>query len=307
VNRARDRTAPPPAATGQRGFALLALLFAGVLGAAGWLAAGQPRTDDTRAERALSAGERERRAGDALMAHATLYADLYGPTGAGPGHLACPDRHRAAGSIEPADRLPLAGPDPPCAGRPAAVGALPLHITVGRLRAGIDPSPPGGAALAYRVDAAVVNNPRDRPINARNLPAVLARIGARTSGAPLSLRRRVTGPAMRRRVAAWLITRLAARPALQGQVCDGPAGCSPLQALGIVTDAASLIDGVPAGRHWFVRNGWSDDFLLDLDAACRPAPGTCNVRIEAGEGPRMRIRFRPSIPAPMPTSTGTHR
>jgi len=295
---------------------LLALLLAGVLGAGAWLSVSlhPPGTQRTfRAKGALHSMDRQRRAADALMAHATLYADLYGPTGAGPGHLACPDRHRSPGRPAAAHLLPLAGPDPPCATRPTAHGALPVHIAVGRLKAGIDPAPVADGALSYRVAAAVVNNPLGRPVNARTLPQVLARIGTvaapgsevaatslaagMSSNTPLALRRRATGPAIRRRVGAWLVRQLVLRSAIGD--CALPATCSGLTVPGSQAVDGELIDGVPAARHWFVRNGWAADFDVQATPGCHRDPTACRVSIDPGVP--MSIRFLPPpLPLPLP-------
>jgi len=282
---------------GSRGFVLLALLFAGVLGGGGWLAVqGTAGGAPARAVRAVAELERARRAVEALGAHATLYPDLYGPTGAGPGHLPCPDRHQPRdGHLDP-DLLARAGPDPPCAAYPMPGGSLPLHVNVARLRAGIDPAPAGAAVLGYRLDAAVVNNPSGRPVNERTLPAVLARVQGRGAGRALALRRATIAPGVRRRVAAWLVARLGERAAAPG--CEGVSPCPVLIALSVGTGAqsAALLEGVPPARHWFVRNGWQEDVRLRVAAPCLQRLARCTATIHSDRP--LHIDWRPPPAAP---------
>ena len=280
----------------ERGFVLLALLFVGVLGGGGWLAVQGGGAAPAQALRAVADLARARRAVEALSAHATLYPDLYGPTGAGPGHLPCPDRHQPPdGRLDPV-ALPRAGPDPPCAAYPAPAGALPLHVNVVRLRAGIDPAPGGAAVLGYRVDAAVINNPLDRLVNARTMPAVPARVHLRGTGRPLALRRGTLAPGVQRRIAAWLVARLGERVAVPG--CEGVSPCPALVALGALTgtgavmDDGALLEGVPLARHWFVRNGWQDDVRLRIAVACRHDMAACGARIDPDRP--LHIDWQPS-------------
>ena len=60
------------------------------------------------------------RAKQALIAYAVTYTDNYGPTGAGPGHLPCPDRDPPDDGNSNND-----GPDPPCSNSSSQVGRLP--------------------------------------------------------------------------------------------------------------------------------------------------------------------------------------
>lgn len=97
----------------------------------------------------------------ALLSYSALYPYLYGPKGAGMGHLPCPDT----------DSLQLAstdwsinhGPNPPCGNNPMAVGHLPSHISFPEERYMIHAG--SGRRVEYAVSASFINNPTNRPVN----------------------------------------------------------------------------------------------------------------------------------------------
>ena len=63
----------------------------------------------------------------ALLSYSALYPYLYGPKGAGMGHLPCPDTDSLL--LESMDWSINHGPNPPCGNNPMAVGHLPSHIS----------------------------------------------------------------------------------------------------------------------------------------------------------------------------------
>ena len=74
----------------QRGAALLIMMLILVMGTMGVLLKGfSARKAQLRQDAATSEALSQAKA--ALIAYAVLYADNYPPTGAGPGHLMCPD------------------------------------------------------------------------------------------------------------------------------------------------------------------------------------------------------------------------
>jgi len=64
----------------------------------------------------------------ALIAYAVMYADNYPPTGAGPGHLMCPDTDAPAFDGNGVPLPPYGAPNAPCG--PNAIGRLPHSITL---------------------------------------------------------------------------------------------------------------------------------------------------------------------------------
>ena len=171
---ARPRTAGRSVRCPQRGLLLplLALALAtGLVGSASWwlvgLPGGSPLDGDGSRAR-LSAARR------ALVAHATAYPDLYGPGGAGPGHLVCPDTDTpldVAATRRPGrslagtgnDAFRTDGPDPPCGGGALAIGRLPRHVSLpgGRRAFHVE----DGQRFVYAVSTGYVNNPIGRVVN----------------------------------------------------------------------------------------------------------------------------------------------
>lgn len=262
-----------------------------------------------RATQNIKALGRSARVVEALMAHSTLYADVYGPAGAGPGHLSCPDTDVLPGSASIERSLARAGPNPPCALRPSPSGVVPAHVTVGSLRQGIDPDADNAPALSYRVSAEVVNNPIDRVVNTRRLLEqdirAMASVGVDerlNETADITLSADVLMPVVERRVAAWVIQRVdetlispAVAESVSSPGCAESAGCVVSDIAGIM---AVAVEGVVRERHWFWRNRWSDEFRLRIDLACVSAPQACSWAIddrERREASRVRAAILPVI------------
>ena len=107
----------------------------------------------------------------ALLAYAVSYADNYRPTGAGPGHMPCPDLD------PPDDGNPRNdGPNPPCSRASRLVGRIPRLTTAVRestdseyndhkvlefypLQTHLDHQP------WYRIAGSFINNPGNRVVN----------------------------------------------------------------------------------------------------------------------------------------------
>lgn len=259
---------------------LLVLLAGGVAMLAG---GGVPHNmrEHTAAIQALSIVERSARVMDALIAHSVLYPDLYGPQGAGPGHLPCPDTDAHPEMSPQLRRLSRAGPNPPCAARPELYGVVPAHITVAEFRAGVDVDSGRSYPLSYVVQSNVVNNPIGRVVNNAMLSqaGTLAQIGIERhlQGAqPLRLRAAHVHAATARRVGAWLIKQLDAAALATHGNCAAPLSCD----LSAHYPADTLIiEGVTSERHWFWRNAWFKEFQLTVDSACSVYANGCRWRI----------------------------
>ena len=138
----------------QRGAALL--LFCVALIAASGVSLRHALHDHRQQVRVQSPGIRLQAARDELLALAVSYADHYGPSGAGPGHLPCPNTR------VPDGRRENESPSPPCGGLPVVLGRLPRQagssagsrVTVYQ-RGSYDHQD----ALWYAVSGAFVNNP----------------------------------------------------------------------------------------------------------------------------------------------------
>ena len=149
-------------ASPQRGGVLLALVLALAGSGALWLASRvpppSPEVDRTRL-RLLDARR-------ALLAHSSAYPESYGPSGAGPGHLPCPDTDTplSASTIapRPSGSYPFRGdgPNPPCGGAAIAVGRLPRHVSLPSRRELFHRE--GAQRFVYAVSADAVNNPPGR-------------------------------------------------------------------------------------------------------------------------------------------------
>jgi len=100
----------------------------------------------------------------ALLAYAVTYPLLYGPAGAGPGHLPCPDTDVPVwwGGQENDSPFSGAGPNPPCGRGVVAMGLLPRHVRIGHQRHAFHPLPT--QSIGYAVSTNFVNNPR-RTVN----------------------------------------------------------------------------------------------------------------------------------------------
>lgn len=155
------------------------------LGGAAWLVAmtGAGRSTDADLDGADTARARLLDARRALIAHASAYPDAYGPLGAGPGHLVCPDTDTP---LERAPTLPGGragddfggdGPNPPCGGGSLAVGRLPRHASPdGRRRLFHGET---SQRFVYGVSTGHVNNPPGRAVrHARASGSIAAEVVA---------------------------------------------------------------------------------------------------------------------------------
>ncbi len=273
------------------GFVALSMLLMLVFCAAAWMHVPDAlllSREDSRADRALHNIKRSARVVDALAAHSVMYHDHYGPSGAGPGHVPCPDTD-AHIDLPPERRaLSRAGPNPPCASRPEVHGVTPAHISVATLRAGVDVEAGVGYPLSYAVLSDVVNNPTGRIVNTELLSqaTTLARIGVARQSAhvasqrpllPLPLRSHVVHAPVKRRVTSWLINQLASSTLLPSSGCHPPTGCE-LSALYPLKKA--LVEGVTAERHWFWRNQWDLGYWLMVDAICADSSASCRWHVD---------------------------
>jgi len=254
---------------------------------------------------------------DRLIYYAVDYANLYGPGGAGPGHLPCPD-------TDVLNERP--GPNPPCAQAAIAEGLLPDGVF----------RPTGRIAFAdamlgrssYRVDRAVVNNP-SQGIGFNNWPQ-LRDWGTAGEGYAILMgpggQARAIGVEhlkvpVHRWVQAWFVGQLLSRwglPCRTGNrgedgfpvsrighkriiaICTTgtdplvtstlPSVC-PLSSRTCLLSARGLLDwvlgpdalewqGVPIARHWFVSNGWLNAVQVELYLECAAALRECAVTLD---------------------------
>lgn len=267
---------------------------------------------------------------DRLVAYASGYDLLYGPRGAGPGHLPCPDTDRPSRSRWPK----RAGPNPPCGRGPVATGRLPSAVSPGTRRYRFHHRPQ--QAFWYRVSTAFVNNPLDRIVNPDTLgdlshgayrevvavvgfgtdveddPAPGVAPGGARAASTIAIRvADLRGPAIDR-VRRWLLSRLRSER-VRTSACErsrpheidgeqwldwlldsaercGGAPAAPAAATTAATIAANatlpvespaaptpvaMLEGVPASRHWFVRNRWFDHVQATVTRPCREAGSRC--------------------------------
>lgn len=250
-----------------------------------------------------------------LLSYAALYPWLYGPQGAGPGHLPCPDTdnpaqgkvfdHRGISNTD--------GPNPPCGKHSVASGKLPRHVRLSDRRYAFHTEPEQRAT--YRVSGEFINNPVNRIVNPSivdsqakfNLAAVVELPVAAKDlpGARVVLTHQVLLRSTLPSVAAWLIDK---SQTLSRSWCDEVVPdveisflnngngfnalrctrfvamverCPHEQALLLAMDnlpetdscaadvlASLSLDGVPAARHWFVRNQWSEWFEFEKGEEC---------------------------------------
>lgn len=98
-----------------------------------------------------------------LVAYAAAYLESYKPTGAGPGHLPCPDADQTPDEYHVQAGLRGDGPNPPCGNHTIAIGKLPRHISHGKHRYAFHLE--DKHALWYAVDTRFINNPVNRAVN----------------------------------------------------------------------------------------------------------------------------------------------
>jgi len=239
----------------------------------------------TRTAESILGSQAMQSARQSLLVYATLYPYLYGPRGAGPGHLPCPD---IDGSESPA---------PPCGNASPATGQLPRHVSLPGHRYAFVPDV--SSSYRYIADSDVINNPVNRRVNDETLEGLaqrspyLAWVESEASVLPQSrvpLSASALIPGLRKLVAAWLLTRIHrefgkscmtsmnAYGSLQagelswlvlitdelsdaGDASDAPPGCAEQVDIDSLLSSRQ-IEGVPALSHWFIRNRWHERIRL---------------------------------------------
>ncbi len=284
---------------GHEGFVLLALLAVLLAGASAAALFGGGDPSRSLDARAAADAHRLARARDALLAYTASYPELYGPTGAGPGRLPCPDTDES---------YRLAGPNPPCGRGAAATGKLPEHVTVPGMRVGLD-ARYGREPIRYRLDARAANNPPRRDLvaawrsNALAGSTPMATLSLGDAGPSLHVRADALMGAVERRVASWVVAH-ASPPADEGDVDVLALVTRQVAASANEGEPVDLVEGVPRSRHWFAADGWAEAFEVAVESACNGAPGECRWRIDGGgagtatspgsvERARIRLVFAP--------------
>ena len=184
-----------------------------------------------------------------LLSYATLYPWLYGPSGAGPAHLPCPDTD----GYRKQDALPESGmtqrrdgSNPPCASVSSSAGQLPRHTVLPGSRYLFHVEP--WQRFDYRVAGNVVNNPINRIVNLQLLSSTeqsaLAHISLRSSvDASVVGEVVIKGKALRdstaASVAAWVKARVAKS---SGSQCSSPADAGVVPD-SVEADASAAICG----------------------------------------------------------------
>ena len=302
----RPVASPAAGRAGSGGFVALALVALLLAGSTATLLFGhRPGPVASGPARALEDVRRLAAARDALLAYAATYPERYGPTGAGPGHLPCPDTDAT---------FRLAGPNPPCGRGAVAEGRLPAHVTVDGTRTGLDLAP-DGVPIRYRLDTRVANNPARRPVAFGAGRAGASRIVAELSlPAPGGGRHalRIDGAALADAAelgtVAWFashaapVLRCGAEPV--PSATDAASPRVAVDALALVTRRAptsgrgacedgetgelddgdggvAVIEGVPQARHWFALDAWAGALHAPVAPACRVVGTRCAWRIDA--------------------------
>lgn len=266
----------------QSGYALLLMLVVLLSGSIALTAPLLPLHRGKRAAESVPGNHTLQSARQSLLVYTTLYPYLYGPRGAGPGHLPCPD-------IDGSE-----SPDPPCGNASPATGQLPRHVSLPGHRYAFVTD----VSSTYRYIAAsdLINNPVNRQVNDETLKGLsqtspyLTWVESEAGAAPLArvpLSANAMIPGLRKLVAAWLLTRIhrelgkscvksmSAYGSLQAgelswlvlitdevtDASDGPSGCAE-QADTELLLSSRQIEGVPALSHWFVRNRWHERIRL---------------------------------------------
>lgn len=232
----------------QAGFALLLMLF--VLLSAGISGLQQIRSYRTVTTPGFTTDQYAlQTARQALLAYTALYPWLYGPRGAGPGHLPCPDTDAlTVAPWSPASTRD--GPNPPCGSAAIAIGQLPRHVNLPGNRYVFHVE--SHQRLEYGVSTDMINNPVNRMVNDEVIRGdhgkfpVVAWIRQPLDGnghsqatpARVPVTRESLMPGVRQSVAAWLVRQVNR---------ERDAACSPLPewfsvstSLG-ATDVLSLI------------------------------------------------------------------
>ena len=279
-----------------------------------------------------------------LLSYTALYPWLYGPRGAGTGHLPCPDTDvQQMPTHQGVDQwATLDGPNPPCGNLIHAVGKLPRHVRLSDQRYAFHAEPMQLAS--FQVSGLVINNPVNRVVNPglpglseSTEPAAFIALPAKT---PRQLNPRsvisyqALVEAAQPSVAAWVAGRSRNLPKnwCNGATADEQssssssadiasvnalycqrfielaARCPDDQAMLLALDhlpdtelcatdvlAQLSMQGVPASRHWFVRNLWSEWFAFDSDKLCSDET--------AAEAPCHLVLNRPE---PIPDDSAEH-
>ena len=114
------------------------------------------------------------RARQSLLSYSVIYPWLYGPQGAGPGHLPCPDTDYVTRVVE-LNLQSNDGPNPPCGQQQTSTGQLPRRVSLSGRRYAF--SDLATNRLDYKVDSRVINNPVNRLVN----PSMLSDDNQQTS------------------------------------------------------------------------------------------------------------------------------
>jgi hypothetical protein len=202
----------------QSGYALLLMLFV-LLGAG---VAGFSRLaghHGATAQGFTTAQYAMQTARQAMLSYTALYPYLYGPRGAGPGHLPCPDTDVStiAHASQASNRD---GPNPPCGSEAVATGLLPRQVNLPGYRYVFHVEP--FQRFEYLVSSDMINNPVNRMVNDDVIRGVQGELPflawirqplvdqgqstALISQVPIT--RRSLLPGVRQSVAAWLVQRI---------------------------------------------------------------------------------------------------
>lgn len=275
----------------QAGFALLLMLLVLFSGGVALMLPMLPeRLAIAPTGQSLSTAYGLQSARQSLLVYATLYPYLYGPRGAGPGHLPCPD-------VRGSD-----GPDPPCGNMAPASGRLARHVSVSGQRYAFDAD--SWHRHGYSVDSGLINNPLNRVVNDAVLDelaevspyvawveddSIVSQVSAQGFRAPVSARAMI--PGLKLLAATWMLERINREDivvcpefvadqandvehALQDWVAlIADATVTTSSSCAKAEDAESVlselqIDGVPAASHWFIRNRWHE--RMTLSSLARP-------------------------------------
>jgi hypothetical protein len=284
----------------QRGYMLIVLMLS-MLGISAALLGGAPifwHLGDAQHKREVLGNAKT-----ALLSYAVNYIDLYGPRGAGLGHLPCPDtdindtsanKSNQPASVDASWRYD--GPNPPCGNGVVANGRLPRHLTALTGRYSFHQQP--AQQLLYSVSTRYINNPSNRivnPITKSEVQAfmnqyVVARVTfPRTAdGAGLSvvINRSDIHPVMLRRATEWVVSQLPAKPEhfprALAHDCQRNADLAILHWISKESERVDhcvsqtrtepentvLLAGVPYLSHWFFRNQWYYHIGIEVLPEC---------------------------------------
>lgn len=310
------------AVPGRRGgYAVLAMLAVMLGVGGGWMAVAGSIGQGAASTTLLNTRTRHDLvdARQALISYSVLYPFMYGPASAGPGHFPCPDTDGltengltiATGVNQRRD-----GPNPPCSALNWSEGRLPRHVVL-----------PGNRYLfhshfrqhyQYTVAGDVVNNPLNRNVNLSDMLNKSSRLaaveisipdsGASTDPARVVITENALADATASSVAAWVIQRSehsvsasADSTALPPDACDENSVERVLLDHPLVHGdlcvedslAMNTIEGVPAVRHWFIRNKWHKVVQIQRGESCNN-PATAAVECSLVYPLAMRKAMRDS-------------